>query len=703
MGNSPNEKTKLVKSPSPNDDFLDSSLDIYLFGNYNPIMDIIIGETTKSKKRNEDYINIHGYEYNDNKDYVSIEQTPMDEEDNLNSLNERLIIKNGNNSNNNNYVEINFNKFLKNFKSHKNKIMSEEPYKVKHPVFKWNLNFYCKGSLNLNYLSKVRDNFEKDFYDEQKNVLVLFIDNINTIFNIINIFSKINSEKHPLFLFIIKIIDTSKTIKQIELDIGNYVKNKKIKHFNLRNVTLLEEVDLFETPKDESYNLNKKNDYIISIYSFLINSWLYYNNLGDNFEFGKYLGPYSNKFLEDINNEKNNININSHIGLFNIMVVGKPGTGKSTLINILSKNKRSLEGRGESGTKKIIKFIIKDYNISLYDTPGFELDKDINKIIKLINNLQNHLIQGRHQINMVFYLISGGARDFYENEKGILKILMEKNIPTFFLLTFSPNLQKGNEFKQIVEINLRRTLKQLDKDKGMKYYKQQVKVFPVHLLDENDGSCSNFGIKTFMEAAFEKFKNCIVEENDLEMLDNIMMDDYQKDNSDDKPSRTKEIFNLIEGKEIYKYFKDIDDILTSSVSQSNSVISHYSKYGFGLSFLNFLFIPSFIYLKNIKKSLLNELLIIFKKVMDEKEKEELITDNLKKINDYNNLIGNFPIVSMFYNYQIIKEFGNKYVQIFKSELEKAGIDGLSTFIKKFIQCYNNAINGLKEIGQNFNE
>ena len=92
-----------------------------------------------------------------------------------------------------------------------------------------------------------------------------------------------------------------------------------------------------------------------------------------------------------------------------------------------------------------------------------------------------------------------------------------------------------------------------------------------------------------------------------------------------------------------------------------------------------------------------------KKVMDEKEKEELITDNLKKINDYNNLIGNFPIVSMFYNYQIIKEFGNKYVQIFKSELEKAGIDGLSTFIKKFIQCYNNAINGLKEIGQNFNE
>jgi GTPase Era involved in 16S rRNA processing len=149
----------------------------------------------------------------------------------------------------------------------------------------------------------------------------------------------------------------------------------------------------------------------------LINSWLYYKNLGDNFEFGSHLGKNSNEFLKIIDNEKKNININSHVGLFNIIVLGRPGTGKSTLINILSNQKRSLEGRGESVTKKMIKYIIKDYNISLYDTPGFELDKDINEIIQFINNVQKHLIQRKNQINMAFYLITEGARDFYDNEK----------------------------------------------------------------------------------------------------------------------------------------------------------------------------------------------------------------------------------------------------------------------------------------------
>ena len=700
MGNSQKKKkVKLIKSP--NDDFNDSYLDIYLFGDYNPIMEIIIGD----KQRNDDYIDIPRFEFKENKDYVTIRQTPMDEDDNIKSLNERLLIKNNNNSKESKIEnEIDFVKFLKNFKTHKREIMSEELYKIKHSVFKWNLNFYCKGSQNFKNLSIIRDKFEENFYDEQKNVIILFIDNINTIYNVIKIFSEINSEIHPLFLFIINTKKIHKTKEEILNQLNNYLKDKEIKNFILRNITLLEEVDLNETPRDEElHNLHKKKtEYIFGLYSFLINSWLYYNNLGDNFEFGKHLGKYSNKFLEDINNEKKNCNINSHVGLFNIIVLGKPGTGKSTFINLLSKQKRSLEGRGESVTKKIIKYIIKDYNISLYDTPGFELDKDINKIIQLINNLQKHLVQGKHQINMAFYLIAGGARDFYENEKEIIKILMENNIPTFFLLTFSRNLEKGIEFKKIVEMNLRRTLKKLDKNKGMIYYNQQVKVFPVHLLDENDGSCRNFGIKTVMEASFEKFKNCIIEENELDILDNIMVD-CQKENPDDRPYRAREIFNLLEGKEIYKYFRDIDDILISSINQSKSVISQYSSYAVGLSLLNFIFIPSFLYMKSLKTSLLNEILDIFKKVIDEKEKEEIIINNLKDINDYGIIESNLPIYNLFYNFQNINKFGNYYVNIFTQELKNAGIDGHSIFLKKFIQCYNNAINGLKEIGQTFNE
>ena len=508
------------------------------------------------------------------------------------------------------------------------------------------------------------------------------------------------AQEAPTIPVIIQIIIKEKT--EILNDLNNYIKNKGFKRFNLRNVTLIEEVDLNETPgNEELYNLNKKKrDYIFDLYFFLINSWLYYNNLGDNFEFGSHLGKNSNEFLKIINNEKKNFNMNSHVGLFNIIVLGRPGTGKSTLINILSNQKRSLEGRGESVTKKMIKYIIKDYNISLYDTPGFELDKDINEIIKFINNVQKHLIQRKNQINMAFYLITEGARDFYDNEKKILKILMENNIPIFFLLTFSRDLEKGQEFKEIVEINLRRTLKLLDKNKGMTYYNKQIKVFPVHLLDENDGSCYNFGIKTVMEAAFDKFKHCIIEEDDLDCL-NVIRDDYQKENSDDKPNRINEVFNLLEGKEIYKYFKDIDDILSLSINQSELVISHYSNISIFLGLL--IIVPSLFYMERLKTNLLKGIIDNFKKVIDDKEKEELIQNNLKEIKDYSIIGSNIPVFNACYNYNNIRDFGNKYKKMFTEELKNAGIDGLSKFIKEFILCYNNAINGLKEIGKTFNE
>ena len=391
--------------------------------------------------------------------------------------------------------------------------------------------------------------------------------------------------------------------------------------------------------------------------------------------------------------------MNSHIGLFNIIVLGRPGTGKSTLINILSNQKRSLEGRGESVTKRMIKYIIKDYNISLYDTPGFELDKDINEITKFINNVQKHLIQRKNQINMAFYLITEGARDFYDNEKKILKILMENNIPIFFLLTFSRNLEKGQEFKEIVEMSLRRTLKLLDKNKGMAYYNEQIKVFPVHLLDENDGSCNNFGIKTVMDAAFDKFKHCIIEEYELDFLNDIR-DDYQKENSDDKPNRIKEILNLLERKEIYKYFKDIDDILSYSINQSDSAIFNYS---IALCVLSFLIVPPWFFMTSLKTKLLKEILDKFKKAIDDKEKEEIIQNNLKEIKNYSIFGTYIPIINIFYNYYNIRDFGNKYKEMFTEELKNAGIDGLSKFIKEFILGYNNAINGLKEIGKSFNK
>ena len=151
---------------------------------------------------------------------------------------------------------------------------------------------------------------------------------------------------------------------------------------------------------------------------------------------------------------------------------------KSILMNILSESKRSMESKGINVTKYIIGFVLKKYNITLYDTPGFEFDTDIEQIKCLIEELNIQLIKKRNQIHLIFYLLNAqNGREFYDSEKEILKVLMNNEIHTFFLLTFCPNKHVGNEIKEIVEKNLKRLLLQLDKEKGLKYFNNKIQNF----------------------------------------------------------------------------------------------------------------------------------------------------------------------------------------------------------------------------------
>ena len=69
-------------------------------------------------------------------------------------------------------------------------------------------------------------------------------------------------------------------------------------------------------------------------------------------------------------------NENKSEGLFIILMSGRPGVGKNTLVDLLSNSKRSMEGKGVIVRKYIARYFIKLYNISIYETPGFEFDSD---------------------------------------------------------------------------------------------------------------------------------------------------------------------------------------------------------------------------------------------------------------------------------------------------------------------------------------
>ena len=91
----------------------------------------------------------------------------------------------------------------------------------------------------------------------------------------------------------------------------------------------------------------------------------------------------------------------------------------------------------------------------------------------------------------------------------------------------------------------------------------------------------------------------------------------------------------------------------------------------------------------------------FKKVINDKEKENLVEINSDKIKE-NDIETGIPLYSTYGNYKNIQNFGIYYMNKFAKELNDEVLNGLSKYLIDLIKCYNNAIRGLKELGNLFN-
>lgn len=144
----------------------------------------------------------------------------------------------------------------------------------------------------------------------------------------------------------------------------------------------------------------------------------------------------------------------------NIIVIGKSGVGKSTLINSLFRGNFADTGLGRPVTQEIRKIVKSDYPLSIYDTPGFELSSDQqdnvkNEVIKLISDgySSNDI---NKTIHCIWYCINVGAnRTFDSSEVEWLKEFSEKNknskVPIIVVLTQSVPRKKALEMKNHVE------------------------------------------------------------------------------------------------------------------------------------------------------------------------------------------------------------------------------------------------------------
>lgn len=149
-----------------------------------------------------------------------------------------------------------------------------------------------------------------------------------------------------------------------------------------------------------------------------------------------------------------------NLKILNIMVVGKSGVGKSTLINSLFRGNFAETGLGRPVTSEIRKKVKKDYPLAIYDTPGFELSSGQQNKVK--DEILDIISKGfaskdiNDAIHCIWYCVNvGGNRTFDESEINWLKEFTVENkvtqVPIIVVLTQAIPKKKAAEMKNHVE------------------------------------------------------------------------------------------------------------------------------------------------------------------------------------------------------------------------------------------------------------
>ncbi len=152
-----------------------------------------------------------------------------------------------------------------------------------------------------------------------------------------------------------------------------------------------------------------------------------------------------------------------NLNTLNIIVAGKTGVGKSTLINSVFREKLAETGMGKPVTPHMRRLEKKGVPLNIFDTRGFELGKDVQKQVKdeIVDTINKGLATKdiNKTIHCIWYCINTASNRVEPEELGWIREFTKENqitqVPIIIVLTQSFSKKNADAMrKMILEENL---------------------------------------------------------------------------------------------------------------------------------------------------------------------------------------------------------------------------------------------------------
>ena len=396
---------------------------------------------------------------------------------------------------------------------------SNDNYKVKYcKKPNWNAYIYSRfNTKNFHLISEViknqvnsfngegSNNKTKEEKDESKNhMILLFVNDNDSDTLLCNEFSdeEIKGElvdNFPLMLFLFKDIERSNTYY-----------NDYIFDFSYINCFNLSSINIPNNNNQENEEIKEKEEYI----ALFLKKFLYNN-------YDSYFTERGRRIVDEVDIFTNKQKLGVYLPL---VLVGSPGVGKSTFINIINGSRISkassseepvtsksafydvkIPGNDDSEVLMVDDGIIQEAYLRLVDTPGFDLEKDIKIALNELKRIFHDFKEGKEKVPVILFFMNpfgrNSTKDIEKKKKifEILKLIKDNKAKVIFVIThISKNGKWQKEYSFI----------KLLKEQGLKELVEEDKsnIIKCDFIGENA-----YGIKEIFDKIYT-YLNVIVDE-----------------------------------------------------------------------------------------------------------------------------------------------------------------------------------------------